>query len=99
MDEDSALPISDDFASVVNGDNEALNQGQAAARARVQAKKDNVIRLHKDSSEQQATRPGPPPLGPAQLPDPCPTPARQWLYGSHLIRGYVSVLVSPGGTG
>jgi hypothetical protein len=38
-------------------------------------------------------------LRPARLPDPCTIPPRQWLYGSHLIRGYVSVLVSPGGTG
>jgi hypothetical protein len=38
-------------------------------------------------------------LHPARLPDPCSIPPRQWLYGSHLIRGYVSVLVSPGGTG
>jgi hypothetical protein len=45
--------------------------------------------------------PAPPPLilHPARLPDPCTIPPRQWLYGSHLIRGYVSVLVSPGGTG
>jgi hypothetical protein len=35
----------------------------------------------------------------ARLPDPHAIPPRQWLYGSHLIRGYVSVLVSPGGTG
>jgi hypothetical protein len=38
-------------------------------------------------------------LYPASLPDPRSIPPRQWLYGSHLIRGYVSVLVSPGGTG
>lgn len=38
-------------------------------------------------------------LHPARLPDPCSIPPRRWLYGSHLIRGYVSVLVAPGGTG
>lgn len=26
-------------------------------------------------------------------------PHRQWLYGNHVIRGYVSLLVAPGGTG
>src|ERR1700722_9390194 len=38
-------------------------------------------------------------LEPARLPDPTTIPPRKWLYGSELIRGFVSVLVSPGGTG
>jgi hypothetical protein len=50
------------------------------------------------SEEHDATLP-PLKLYPARLPDPCSIPPRQWLYGSYLIRGYVSVLVSPGGTG
>jgi AAA domain len=38
-------------------------------------------------------------LKPARLPDPKKIPPRQWLYGSQLLRGYVSVLVAPGGVG
>jgi hypothetical protein len=38
-------------------------------------------------------------LHPAKLPDPTKIPPRQWLYGTQLIRGYVTVLVAPGGTG
>lgn len=43
----------------------------------------------------------PPPLvlHPARLPDPASIPPRRWLYGTQLIRGYVTVLVAPGGTG
>jgi hypothetical protein len=35
----------------------------------------------------------------AKLPDPTLIPPRRWLYGTHLVRGFVSVLVAPGGTG
>src|SRR3954466_12859112 len=35
----------------------------------------------------------------ARLPDPTKIPPRQWLYGTQLLRGFVSVLVAPGGTG
>ena len=35
----------------------------------------------------------------ARLPDPKLIPPRRWLYGTHLLRGFVSVLVAPGGTG
>lgn len=35
----------------------------------------------------------------ARLPGPDSIPPRQWLYGTQLIRGYVTVLVAPGGTG
>jgi hypothetical protein len=38
-------------------------------------------------------------LRPARMPDPQTIPPRQWLYGTQLIRGFVSVLVAPGGTG
>lgn len=38
-------------------------------------------------------------LHPARLPDPAKIKPRQWLYGTQLIRGYVTVLVAPGGTG
>lgn len=38
-------------------------------------------------------------LRPARLPDPQTLLPRQWLYGTQLIRGFVSVLVAPGGTG
>lgn len=35
----------------------------------------------------------------AKLPDPATIPPRRWLYGSYLVRGFVTVLVAPGGTG
>src|ERR1700722_1228305 len=38
-------------------------------------------------------------LEPPRLPDPTTIPPRRWLYGRELIRGFVSILVSPGGTG
>ena len=38
-------------------------------------------------------------LRPARLPDPCSLNPRPWLYGTQLNRGYVTVLVAPGGTG
>lgn len=36
---------------------------------------------------------------PAPLPDPTSIPPRAWLYGTTLVRRYVSVLVAPGGVG
>lgn len=38
-------------------------------------------------------------LRPARLPNPETLLPRQWLYGTQLIRGFVTVLVAPGGTG
>lgn len=38
-------------------------------------------------------------LKPARLPDPNLIPPREWLYGTRLIRRYITVLVAPGGTG
>jgi hypothetical protein len=35
----------------------------------------------------------------ARLPDPETIPPRPWLYGTQILRGYVSVLVAPGGVG
>lgn len=35
----------------------------------------------------------------AKLPPPATIPPRQWLYGTQLLRGFVTVLVAPGGTG
>lgn len=35
----------------------------------------------------------------ARMPAPDAIPPRQWLYGTQLIRGHVTVLVAPGGTG
>lgn len=32
-------------------------------------------------------------------PDPSTLPRRQWVYGTHLIRGFISVTVAPGGVG
>ena len=36
---------------------------------------------------------------PYSFPDPAQIPARQWLYGDHYIRGFVSATVAPGGVG
>ncbi len=36
---------------------------------------------------------------PAALPDPATIPPREWLYGTRLIRSFVSVLAAPGGVG
>ena len=43
--------------------------------------------------------PGPLVLRAANLPDPKEIAPRPWLYGTHLVRGFVTVLVAPGGTG
>jgi hypothetical protein len=43
--------------------------------------------------------PGPLVLQAASLRDPTKIPPREWLYGTQLIRGFVTVLVAPGGTG
>lgn len=57
--------------------------------------KDNIFRLHDGEK-----KPRPPlELHDAKLPDPRTIPPREWLYGTQLIRGYVTVLVAPGGTG
>ena len=49
----------------------------------------------------EAARAGPPPLvaTPAALPAPESLPPRAWLYGTALIRRFVSLLVAPGGVG
>lgn len=36
---------------------------------------------------------------PLEMPDPATIAPRQWLYGTFLLRGYVSVIISPGGVG
>ncbi len=36
---------------------------------------------------------------PAALPDPAAIPPREWLYGTRLVRRFVSVLAAPGGAG
>jgi hypothetical protein len=38
-------------------------------------------------------------LQPMRILDQKDIPHRQWLYGTHLIRGFVTLLVAPGGTG
>jgi hypothetical protein len=49
-------------------------------------------------SEEQKPR-DPFDLQPIRIVEQRAIPHRQWLYGHHLIRGYVSLLVAPGGTG
>lgn len=55
---------------------------------------DNVSRLHRRPGSDAKLV-----LRPATLPNPGKIPPRQWLYGTQLMRGVVSVLVAPGGTG
>jgi hypothetical protein len=56
---------------------------------------ENVVPLRADSPKPN----GKLVLRPARLPDPQTLSPRQWLYGTQLIRGFVTVLVAPGGTG
>jgi len=58
---------------------------------------DKVVRLNAPRQEQKVN--GKLVLRPARLPDPETLQPRQWLYGTQLIRGFVTVLVAPGGTG
>ena len=43
--------------------------------------------------------PDPLPIRPAAFPDPTTIPPRQWLYGTDVLRGYVTVIVAPGAVG
>ena len=56
------------------------------------------LKLVRSSSEEQKPR-DPFDLHKIRVLDQRAIPHRQWLYGHHLIRGYVSLLVAPGGTG
>jgi len=38
-------------------------------------------------------------LQPVSIIDQCHIPHRQWIYGTQLIRGFVTLLIAPGGTG
>jgi hypothetical protein len=49
--------------------------------------------------EAEATPPEPFGLQPLRILDPSQIPHRQWLYGTQLIRGFVTLLIAPGGTG
>ena len=51
------------------------------------------------AQKEEADRAEGPRLSPARLPDPGQICPRQWLYGTQLVRGFVTVLVAPGGTG
>lgn len=50
------------------------------------------------SSEDQQSR-GPFALQSVRIVDQKAIPHRQWIYGTHLIRGFVTLLIAPGGTG
>lgn len=52
---------------------------------------DNVVPLQNAAAPLMAL--------PARLPDPNAIAPREWLYGTTLIRRFISVLVAPGGTG
>jgi len=72
-----------------------LREEQRQAEIKAAYTADNVVHLPR--SEQKTN--GRLVLRPARLPDPCSLNPRPWLYGTQLIRGYVTVLVAPGGTG
>jgi hypothetical protein len=74
---------------------EAARQRQIEAQQAIRKRYDRkVVHLH---DEQKSN--GKLVLRRARLPDPETIPPRQWLYGTQLIRGSVSILVAPGGTG
>lgn len=59
-----------------------------------------VINMKAQWDGEEAEAPPPPlVLQPARLLDPRSIPPRRWLYGTQLVRAFVTVLVSPGGTG
>jgi hypothetical protein len=51
------------------------------------------------SSDQGPKKPSAFTLRPARLPDPTTIQPRAWLYGTQVIRGFVTMIVAPGGTG
>ena len=74
---------------------EAARQQQQAAQKAIRDRYDGVVIPLR--SEQKPN--GKLVLRHARLPDPQTLLPRQWLYGTQLIRGFVTVLVAPGGTG
>lgn len=50
-------------------------------------------------SAKPAPKPGEFALRPLYIQDQRAIPHRQWIYGAHLIRGFVTLLIAPGGTG
>jgi len=81
-----------------------LRQAAAAARGRIfdayEAEQPidlNAHRQQRANGGQQTN--GKLVLRPARMPAPETLQPRQWLYGTQLIRGFVTVLVAPGGTG
>lgn len=76
-------------------DYEAARQQQQAAQKAIRDRYDGVVIPLR--SEQKPN--GKLVLRHARLPDPQTLLPRQWLYGTQLIRGFVTVLVAPGGTG
>ena len=59
---------------------------------------DNVVQLTGPDGKPLGQRP-PFNLQPIRIIKQREIPHRKWLYGHHLIRGYVSLLIAPGGTG
>ena len=57
---------------------------------------DNVVQLQREEQEKPRDQFD---LQPIRIVEQRDIPHRKWLYGHHLIRGYVSLLVAPGGTG
>lgn len=57
----------------------------------------NVLSIWDGKGDTQAKLPLS--LRSAKLPDPSTIAPRPWLYGTQLVRGFVTVLVAPGGTG
>jgi hypothetical protein len=87
--EDPPPPNEDDYG-VKNENPSPRQRSRSRFRPRV---------VFSGDTKEDSVPPPPLVLKPARLPDPTTIPPRQWLYGTQLLRGFVTVLVAPGGTG
>lgn len=85
---------------------DTLREGMTRSEAEILAAREEVERIDEELTAKIHQFPrastrgnGRLTLRPAELPEPDAIPPREWLYGTQLIRGFVSVLVAPGGTG
>src|SRR5208283_5614809 len=69
------------------------------ARGRAGRRRAAEPRMSEVWAEWQRRRVQPLTAEPAALPEPATIPPREWLYGTRLIRRFVSVLAAPGGVG
>lgn len=87
---------------------QSLRNGMNYSEADILAAREEVDRINADLSGPATIHPFPRAssrgngklvLRGAKMPEADTIPPRQWLYGTQLIRGHVTVLVAPGGTG